>query len=337
MPLTGPRPPTEIRTAEQSKAALDNKSADDKAIGRLAALTPADQAASKQDTPAADIPRLLQTELRRVGCHTGAVDGNWNEPVQKSLALFNKNAGTTLDVKVASLGALDAVRARTSRTCPLVCDRGYKAEGDACTKITCKSGFELGDDNKCERIAPAKKPVAAAPARAPRTRGGARCPLGWRQVLLVQRQELLRMTSASVLSNCPRDWIRSLMKILWLARVAIVVVAALMSAAGARAQAPAASVSPPVCIYQSESYSEGAYLCIHKGLMLGCTANAGKVNWTVVADRELSNLCGARYRARLAPRQRHAQRRRPPWLPPSAPPPAPAAKCFVFNGKSYCE
>ncbi len=172
----------EIRMAEQSKAALDNKTGDDKAIGKLAALTPADQVPSKQDTPAADIPRLLQTELRRVGCHTGAVDGNWNEPVQKSLALFNKNAGTTLDVKVASLGALDAVRARTSRTCPLVCDRGYKAEGDACTKITCKSGFELGDDYKCERIAPAKKPVAAAPAArrepaaAPAARsGGGKC------------------------------------------------------------------------------------------------------------------------------------------------------------------
>ena len=125
------------------------------------------------------------------------------------------------------------------------------------------------------------------------------------------------------------------MKILWLARVAIVVVAALMSAAGARAQAPAASASPPVCIYQSESYSEGAHLCIHKGLMLGCTANAGRVNWTVVADRELSNLCGGEYRARLAPRHRHAQRRRAPVV--AAAPPQAAAKCFVFNGKSYCE
>ena len=170
---------TENRTAEQSKAALDNKSADDMAIGRLASLTPADQTASKQDIPAADIPRLLQTELRRVGCHAGAVDGNWNESVQKSLALFNKNAGTTLDVKVASLGALDAVRARTSRTCPLVCDRGYKADGDACSKISCKSGFHLGDDNSCERTAP-KKPVAAAPAprrepAAAPSRSGGKC------------------------------------------------------------------------------------------------------------------------------------------------------------------
>ena len=120
---------------------------------------------------------------------------------------------------------------------------------------------------------------------------------------------------------------------------AAAVIAVLMLVAGARAQAqtPSPASSAPVCIYESESYSEGAYLCIRKGLMLGCTAGAGRVNWTVVADRELSNLCGGGdYRARLTPRQRYAQRRRP--VATAAPPPASAsAKCFVFNGKSYCE
>ena len=119
---------------------------------------------------------------------------------------------------------------------------------------------------------------------------------------------------------------------------AAAVIAALMLVAGDRAQAqtPSFASSAPVCIYESESYSEGAYLCIRKGLMLGCTAAGGRVNWTVVADRELSNLCGGGdYRARLAPRQRYTQRRRPVE---AAAAPAPAsAKCFVFNGKSYCE
>src|ERR1700709_834304 len=70
-------------------------------------------------------------------------------------------------------------------------------------------------------------------------------------------------------------------------------VAALMLGAGQRAQAQAPSVpaSAPVCIYESESYSDGAYLCIRKGLMLGCATTAGKANWSVVADRELSRHC----------------------------------------------
>jgi hypothetical protein len=151
---------------ERAKAAVI-----DKPIGPLAALTPPAQpeAAAPAASPqvaAADIPKLLQKELRRVGCNTGAVNGEWDAAAQKSLASFNTNAGTTLDVKVASLDALDAVKGRTSRICPLICDHGYKADGERCVKITCGSGFFLNDDNECERKR--EKPSATreeAPAR----------------------------------------------------------------------------------------------------------------------------------------------------------------------------
>lgn len=95
----------------------------------------------------------------RVGCNTGSVDGNWNAAAQKALDLFNKHAGVKLDVKTASVDALDAVKAKSSRVCPLVCDYGFKADGDRCTKITCRAGYELGDDNTCEKIE-VKKPTA---------------------------------------------------------------------------------------------------------------------------------------------------------------------------------
>jgi hypothetical protein len=117
---------------------------------------PADN--SNQQT-AADLPRSLQSELRRVGCNTGVVDGNWNTASQRSLDLFNKHAGLKLDVKLASVDALDAVKSKTSRVCPLVCDHGFKADGDLCTKITCRAGYEVGDDNTCEKIE-VKKPTS---------------------------------------------------------------------------------------------------------------------------------------------------------------------------------
>ncbi|WP_426422544.1 caspase family protein [Bradyrhizobium genosp. A] len=111
------------------------------------------QTIQKSDKPAdTEIPRLLQIELHRVGCNTGAVDGDWNAAAQKSLGLFNKNAKTTFDVTVASLDALKAVSNKPARICPLICDHGYKPDGDACIKITCKVGFEVGDDNACESI-----------------------------------------------------------------------------------------------------------------------------------------------------------------------------------------
>ena len=92
----------------------------------VASLTPA--------TTPADLSRSVQTELGRVGCFSGQADGNWNTSSQRSLSQFNRYAGTKLDVKVASTDALDTVKSKPSRVCPLVCDHGFKADGDKCTQ-----------------------------------------------------------------------------------------------------------------------------------------------------------------------------------------------------------
>ena len=75
-------------------------------------------------------------ELRRVGCNSGTVDGNWTASSQKALKLFNKHPGLKLDVKATSVDA--AVEARTGRICPLICETGFRADGDKCVKITCR-------------------------------------------------------------------------------------------------------------------------------------------------------------------------------------------------------
>jgi uncharacterized caspase-like protein len=141
--------------AEDAKADTDAKAGDDKAVGPVAASQPPEQtppAVAKPDQPLADIPRLLEIELRRVGCNAGAIDGNWNAAAQRALDLFNKNSGMKFDVKVASIESLDAVKSMTARVCPLICDHGFKADGERCTKITCRAGYELGDDNTCEKV-----------------------------------------------------------------------------------------------------------------------------------------------------------------------------------------
>ena len=107
----------------------------------------------------ADIAKSIQTELRRVGCLSGAADGDWNVASQRSLALFNKNAGTNFDVKLASLDALDVIKLKPSRVCPLICEHGFKADGDHCSKIVCAEGSVLGDDNDCVKRR-AKTPAA---------------------------------------------------------------------------------------------------------------------------------------------------------------------------------
>jgi uncharacterized caspase-like protein len=171
----------ETRVAEEKvKAAGDNNAQEPRPVGPLATVAPSQQSGTTTPQPdqaaAAEIPRLLQTELRRVGCSTGSVDKNWTASAQRSLSLFNKNAKTNFDAKVASLDALDAVRGRPSRVCPLICDHGYRADGEACIKITCKAGFELGDDTSCERIVPKKRTVARERRHERRSRpSGGKC------------------------------------------------------------------------------------------------------------------------------------------------------------------
>jgi hypothetical protein len=67
-----------------------------------------------------DLARQLQTELHRVGCYFGGINGNWGRPASEALQHFNKMAGTKLNARVASVESIAAVRERTGRVCPPV-------------------------------------------------------------------------------------------------------------------------------------------------------------------------------------------------------------------------
>jgi hypothetical protein len=126
---------------------------------QVASLPPIESSPPRAAMSGADIARLMQVELRRVGCLKEAADGEWASSSRRALELFNRNAGTKFDVKVASLDALDAIKAKPSRICPPVCEQGFKADGERCTKITCRPGYEVGDDDTCQKIE-MKKPTA---------------------------------------------------------------------------------------------------------------------------------------------------------------------------------
>ena len=83
---------------------------------------------------------------------------------------MNARRSQSADVKLASLDALDSVRAKAGRVCPLECDRGFRASGEACVKIVCDEGYVLGAKNTCEKR-PERK-ATTAPRRA--TGGGGR-------------------------------------------------------------------------------------------------------------------------------------------------------------------
>jgi len=105
-----------------------------------------------------DLAKSVQGELRRVGCLKADADGGWNA-TSRSLTLFNRYAKTKLDTKTASNDTLDTIKQQPSRVCPLVCEDGFKADGDRCTRIVCAEGSFLNDDNECEKRR-GKTPVA---------------------------------------------------------------------------------------------------------------------------------------------------------------------------------
>ncbi|MBR1365601.1 caspase family protein [Bradyrhizobium ottawaense] len=146
--------------AAAAKALADKQAAEKQASGnaeqKIAAVAPS---STPPEMSPQEMTKLVQSELRRVGCLTAAADGEWNASSQRSLTLFNKYAGTRFDAKLASFDALDAIKAKPGRVCPLICDHGFKADGDTCTKIACRAGYRVNDDNECEKVQE-KKPVA---------------------------------------------------------------------------------------------------------------------------------------------------------------------------------
>jgi len=80
---------------------------------RMPSPSPAAPTSNQKDA------RVLQTELKRVGCYAGATDGLWGRITSQALQRFNQSAGTNFDVQFATPEAIAAVRNYTSRVCPL--------------------------------------------------------------------------------------------------------------------------------------------------------------------------------------------------------------------------
>jgi hypothetical protein len=96
---------------------------------RMASLRPATPAAPPASPPpaptappvpqadAAEIARSVQSELKRVGCYGGTVDGVWGAGTQAAIQQFNQRTGKHVDTATASLDSVTAIKERTDRVC----------------------------------------------------------------------------------------------------------------------------------------------------------------------------------------------------------------------------
>lgn len=146
----------EQKRVEAEKAAPDTRVA---AVRPAASSETLNPVALSSGAPQAEVNKSVQAELRRVGCLSAEADGSWNTTSQRSLTLFNRYAKTRFDTKLASTDALDTIKLKAARVCPMVCEHGFRVDGDRCSRITCASGSFLNDDNECEKRRE-KRPVA---------------------------------------------------------------------------------------------------------------------------------------------------------------------------------
>ena len=103
----------------------------ERALAALAVATAEPQASIPQAPDPHELARALQFELKRVGCFTSKVSGEFDDSTKAAWHQFIKISALTMP-DAATLDAIAAVRAINKRVCPLVCGSGQHADGDLC-------------------------------------------------------------------------------------------------------------------------------------------------------------------------------------------------------------
>jgi hypothetical protein len=143
---------------------------------RVAALTVEPVKSAAEPFDSREAARLLQRELKRVGCFDGAVDGEFGDSTRAALRNFAKVAGLTVSID-PSPDSLKAVRGIDKRVCPLVCPSGERVDGDHCVRIPCSSGQVLKNGTCVAQggSEPQKRTAAPHPTPPPMPKGSGKC------------------------------------------------------------------------------------------------------------------------------------------------------------------
>ncbi len=106
----------------------------------VAALTPAQAPSTTSPSPVSllspeELATALQTELNRVGCSVGRVDGDWGNRSRQALRTYGREAGIDLASLDPDPSILDQLKKSTGRVCPLTCGRNQELKNGHCVAI----------------------------------------------------------------------------------------------------------------------------------------------------------------------------------------------------------
>jgi hypothetical protein len=112
------------------------------------------------------LARDLQTELKRLGCLSGEVDGDWGEKSKTALQSFARHAKLPIASDAPTMAALNAASATKERACPLVCDDDERMVSGRCIPKERKARREPTKERRAYREPAGERPRARAERQA---------------------------------------------------------------------------------------------------------------------------------------------------------------------------
>ncbi|MBN8182529.1 caspase family protein [Roseibium aggregatum] len=82
-----------------------------------------------------ELATAMQTELNRLGCSVGRVDGDWGNRSRQALRTFSREAGVDLASLDPDPSILDHLKQSTGRVCPLTCGRNQELKNGKCIAV----------------------------------------------------------------------------------------------------------------------------------------------------------------------------------------------------------
>lgn len=123
----------EAAEAERQRVALLDQQKRTEAEARKRAEA---EAKAKAEREIFELVRGYQTELTRLGCYKGKVDGAWGGAVVEAIGRYNAATKSSLGTSSPSKAALGDLINRGGTACPIECGKGETLSGGKCVAAT---------------------------------------------------------------------------------------------------------------------------------------------------------------------------------------------------------
>jgi uncharacterized caspase-like protein len=115
-----------------------------------------------------ELATAMQTELNRLGCSVGRVDGDWGNRSRQALRTFGKEAGVELASLDPDETILDRLKQSTGRVCPLTCGRNQELKNGKCIAVRQETPSKSNEKSTSSKTAQSSGACPADPTASSR-------------------------------------------------------------------------------------------------------------------------------------------------------------------------